>query len=79
MTAQPTDWPALMRLGLGRLGLAPGTFWAMTPAELAAALEGAGALRQRAAPLGRAGLERLMAAHPDTANPERHGDGPRPR
>lgn len=28
------DWPGLMRLGLGRLGLTPDRFWALTPAEL---------------------------------------------
>ena len=37
------DWPALMRLGLGQLRLAPDQFWALTPAELTlmAGLDGA--------------------------------------
>ncbi len=77
-TAGPTDWAGLMRLGLGRLGLAPETFWAMTPAELWAALEGAGILKRAAPALDRGGLARLMAAYPDTPTPETHPDGPRP-
>ncbi|MDH4538959.1 phage tail assembly chaperone [Sulfitobacter faviae] len=28
------DWPALLRVGLSRLGLLPDQFWALTPAEL---------------------------------------------
>lgn len=63
MTGLP--WPALMRAGLGRLRLPPETFWAMTPRELAAALG------QGPAPLDRAGLAALMAAHPD-----RSGENP---
>jgi len=42
--AEPSglDWPGLMRLGLGKLGLRPDQFWALTPIELAvmAGLEG---------------------------------------
>ncbi len=34
---QPFPWDAAMRFGLGRLRLSPDHFWAMTPAELAAA------------------------------------------
>lgn len=60
-----TDWRALMRVGLGRLRLAPETFWAMTPVEFAAAVEGLTGAAATAAPLGRARLEALMAAHPD--------------
>jgi uncharacterized phage protein (TIGR02216 family) len=62
--ADAVDWPALMRAGLGALRLPPGDFWAMTPREFRHALEGAGLLRGPAA-LGRAELERMMAAHPD--------------
>ena len=55
------DWPALMRLGLTRLGLTPGDFWALTPAELMVMLGKDGAT----APLGRARLEELAQAFPD--------------
>ena len=56
------DWPALMRLGLRGLGLKPGEFWALTPAELMLmlGLEGGGT-----APMGRARLMELAAAFPD--------------
>ncbi len=56
------DWPALMRLGLRGLHLTPGDFWALTPAELMLMLgkDGGGA------PLGRARLEELARAFPDT-------------
>jgi len=61
------DWPGLMRLGLGWLGLAPATFWAMTPVEFLRALEGAGVVPVAGAAraLDRPGLERLMSAFPD--------------
>ncbi|MEL6477583.1 MAG: rcc01693 family protein [Pseudomonadota bacterium] len=65
MSGQGLDWPALMRLGLGVLGLAPDHFWAMTPVELRRALEGAGHLPVGSTPMGRSGLEALMAAYPD--------------
>jgi len=52
-----------MTAGLGVLRLAPKDLWAMTPRELAAALEGlAGGT---AAPLGHAELAGLMARYPD--------------
>ncbi len=60
-------WPALMRLGMVRLGLAPAVFWDLTPAELflLAGLEpGEGAMT-------RAGLEALVARFPDAPK----GDG----
>jgi uncharacterized phage protein (TIGR02216 family) len=59
------DWAALMRLGLGRLRLAPKTFWSMTPREFAAAVEGAGLTRGPAGALPRERLDALMRAHPD--------------
>lgn len=60
--SRPTDWGALLRAGLGRLGLRPAEFWALTPAELMLMLgRGAGP----AAPMGRAGFEALAAAFPD--------------
>ena len=57
------DWPALMRAGMQGLGLTPDRFWRLTPAELRLMLGQAGS----AAPLGREGLEALMAAWPDAA------------
>ncbi len=65
MTGRKVDWNGLMRLGIGRLRLAPETFWAMSPREFAAALDGAGV----AAPVGRAQLGQLMAKFPDGAAP----------
>jgi uncharacterized phage protein (TIGR02216 family) len=56
-------WDAAMRFGLGRLRLPPDHFWAMTPAELAAAA------RAHAPPqlpsLDRNGLAALLAQFPD--------------
>ena len=60
------DWPGLMRAGLRGLGLRPGEFWALTPAELRVMLGEA----HGAAPMAREGLEALMRAWPD-----RIGDG----
>ncbi|SNX69048.1 uncharacterized phage protein (TIGR02216 family) [Cereibacter ovatus] len=54
------DWPALMRVGLNRLGLQPDAFWRLTPVELRIML-GAGAVP----PLTRARLEELVRAYPD--------------
>lgn len=57
------DWPGLMRAGLRGLGLRPGEFWDLTPAELALMLGiefGAGAMT-------RARLDDLMARFPDAA------------
>ncbi len=52
-----------MGFGLGRLGLSSAAFWALTPRELAAAIEAvAGPART---PLGRTGLAALMARFPD--------------
>jgi uncharacterized phage protein (TIGR02216 family) len=65
------DWAALMRAGMGRLGLRPAEFWALTPAELAVML-GAGDGR---APMGRARLDALMAAYPDDLASEEHENG----
>lgn len=64
------DWPQLMRLGLGVLGLSPDTFWAMTPVELTRALEGAGVIGRADHRMTRDGLDQLMAAFPDApSNP----------
>lgn len=66
MAPEPVDWPGLMRLGLGALGLAPETFWAMTPAEFRFALEGAGLVAPHGHAMDRDALETLMTAFPDT-------------
>jgi uncharacterized phage protein (TIGR02216 family) len=54
-----------MSLGLGALKLTPTTFWAMTPREFDAALEGHFGRRRRGGALARADLEALIAAFPD--------------
>ena len=56
------DWPALMRAGLNALGLAPDVFWRLTPGELRMML----GLVGQARPLGRALLEDLVRAYPDS-------------
>ncbi len=61
-----TDWPGLMRLGLGVLRLTPDAFWTMTPAEFRHALEGAGLVPVGGTALGRDRLAELMAAFPDS-------------
>jgi uncharacterized phage protein (TIGR02216 family) len=53
------DWASLLRAGVRGLGLRPDEFWALTPAELHLLLGGG------SAPLGRSGLDALMAAYPD--------------
>jgi uncharacterized phage protein (TIGR02216 family) len=55
------DWPVLMRAGMQGLGLTPEQFWRLTPAELRVML-GQGADN---GPLSRAGLDALLATHPD--------------
>jgi uncharacterized phage protein (TIGR02216 family) len=58
-------WRALLKLGLGRLRLSPADFWAMTPIELVAALEGAAGGPGKAAPPAAAELAALRARFPD--------------
>lgn len=53
-----------MAAGLGLLRLRPADFWAMTPRELAAALQGLGGRLPRA-PMPRRELSRLMDRFPD--------------
>ena len=60
------DWPGLMRVGMGRratggLGLTPGEFWRLTPAELALMLGDGGGVR----PMSRAGIAELIRDFPD--------------
>jgi uncharacterized phage protein (TIGR02216 family) len=52
-----------MAFGLGRLKLSSAEFWALTPRELAAAVEGE--IGSFAAPLDRAALDALIARYPD--------------
>ncbi len=52
-----------MAFGFGTLRLASRDFWAMTPRELAAAIEGVSG--RRAAPMDRAAFEALAARFPD--------------
>jgi uncharacterized phage protein (TIGR02216 family) len=66
MTQRAFDWPALLRAGLQGLGLTPRDFWELTPAELLLMLGEAPQLT----PLGRAGLEALIARFPDVAEKE---------
>ena len=69
MTADGFDWPALMRAGLQGLRLRPDDFWALTPAELMLMLgEPAGGV-----PMGREGLQSLMASFPDENGGCRNG------
>ncbi|MFF8801896.1 MULTISPECIES: phage tail assembly chaperone [unclassified Methylobacterium] len=59
-------WDAVLTLGLSTLRWRPRDLWAATPRELAAA---AGLIRPRTLVLGRADLDRLLAAHPDPEEP----------
>ncbi len=52
-----------MAVGFGRLRLAPRDFWAMTPRELTAAIEGL--TGRLTTPLDRAALDGLMQRYPD--------------
>ncbi len=54
-----------MGFGLGVLRLSPDAFWAMTPRELAAAMEAV--LGPQAPALDRAGFDELRARFPDRA------------
>ncbi|WBU65343.1 rcc01693 family protein [Paracoccus aerodenitrificans] len=67
--ASGLDWPGLMRAGMQGLGLHPGQFWSLTPAELALML-GVG---PSAAAMTRSRLDMLMQQWPD--NQEKSHDG----
>ena len=61
------DWPGLLRMGigparLGRLGLTPAAFWALTPAELALML---GIEPGKGGAMTRGRLAELVARYPD--------------
>lgn len=61
------DWSALLRAAAA-MGLRPGEFWRLTPAEFSL-LAGGGT----GAPLNRGRLDELVAAFPDTPSEDRHG------
>ena len=61
--AETFPWRQAMAFGFGRLRLGPRDFWAMTPRELAAAVEGI--VGRLPAPLDRAALDGLIARYPD--------------
>ena len=63
------DWPGLLRAGLHGLRLQPREFWALTPAELQLMM-GLGPGKQA---MGRARLDELLTAFPDT--PKETTDG----
>jgi uncharacterized phage protein (TIGR02216 family) len=58
----PFPWKQAIGFGLGVLRLPPQQFWAMTPRELASAIE---AFTGRGAPLDRITLSELMRKYPD--------------
>lgn len=59
------DWPGLLRLALGRLGMTPEAFWRLTPAEFVLILGEPAAVR----PLDRGRLEELARLWPDRPGP----------
>ncbi|MDQ7080123.1 MAG: phage tail assembly chaperone [Paracoccaceae bacterium] len=71
--AEKFDWPALMRAGMGGLGLHPAQFWDLTPHELMLllGLEGAAA----GGGFGRARLDELARMFPDRATGRDHATG----
>jgi len=62
--AETFPWRQAMAFGFGRLALSSAAFWALTPRELAAAIEGT--IGSFAPPLDRATLEQLIARYPDS-------------
>lgn len=56
-------WRSMMAFGFGPLGLSSAAFWAMTPRELAAAVEGM--LGVPGGPTDRTTLDGLMNRFPD--------------
>ena len=63
------DWAGLMQLGIGRLGLRPSEFWALTPAEFLLMLGPPPA----GGALDASGLKALVARYPDLEKEESHG------
>lgn len=69
---RPFPWNAAIGFGLGVLRLSPRDFWAMTPRELALAIEAARGPAV-AAP-DRAALDDLMTRFPDAEGATRRDD-----
>ena len=65
MQQETFPWRQAMAFGFGQLHLSPQDFWAMTPRELAAAVEGVVGVLPT--PLDRAALDALMVRFPDHA------------
>jgi uncharacterized phage protein (TIGR02216 family) len=65
------DWAALMRAGISGLGLSPGEFWRLSPAELLLMLGGTAP-----APMQRSAFDALAARFPDLAKNRSEGDEP---
>nr|WP_281502113.1 rcc01693 family protein [Loktanella sp. F6476L] len=63
------DWPALLRAGVRGLGLRPDQFWRLTPAEFRLML----GIDAGSAPMGRAALDALSQAYPDTKRTSEDG------
>lgn len=58
-------WRRAMALGLGRLRLAPDVFWAMTPRELQAAIDGLDPCERGLPPPRRDDFAHLASRFPD--------------
>jgi uncharacterized phage protein (TIGR02216 family) len=61
-------WREAMAIGFGRLRLSSREFWALTPRELAAAIEGL--TGRTPAPMDRAAFDELARRYPDRMSPE---------
>lgn len=59
---KPFPWDEAIGFGLGVLRLSPAAFWAMTPRELALAIE---AVTSATRPMQRSDLRDLMTRFPD--------------
>jgi uncharacterized phage protein (TIGR02216 family) len=68
-TPRPFPWRRAMAVGFGRLGLSSAQFWALTPRELAAAIEGV--YGATATPMDRGMLDRMMSRFPDGSGEDR--------
>lgn len=64
-TRQPFPWTDVMAFGLGVLKLEPAAFWAMTPRELDAALQGHYGRSRHVEGMPRVALQALLDRFPD--------------
>jgi uncharacterized phage protein (TIGR02216 family) len=67
-------WREAMAIGFGRLRLSSREFWALTPRELAAAIEGLTGTMHT--PMDRAAFDELARRYPDRAPAEPRRDAP---